>query len=1029
MATGTMLRLLAGQVVFLLAVAALAAGLLPAAAPGPREAAGLLRLAAPPEAADSPPLAGPEAAPRTAVPTATPSPVASQVAEAPGRVPTATPSPVAPQAAEAPQARLTLTGQRFNSVAGNSNTPEGGAESSGWYFYYDRIEVELTFSESVTVSGSPYLELTIGPNTRTAAYHSGSGTAKLLFRYRVQAGDYDGNGAAIPQNALKLNYGNIRGVSGYLLRNEVSSPTELADSPRHKVDGSQGNRHPRFSARVADQVYDIGAPIPELTIPAVSAGNGALTYTASFELNCTGSSVAGGVAGGGSSPVNLRDWMIYTPPGPGDTHGGRISAAPGDTPGAFKAPTAGLRGCVNIVVGDADADDREKDEDHLPFNITVKFDYDTDNDGLIEVSKLSQLDAIRYDLNGDGAQGTVSDTDWAKYTAAFSYAMPGMGCPDTAADADTLPGPCAGYELTANLDFDTDDDGATYSTSSTGVITGDAGDAYYNGGAGWKPIGDAANQFTATFDGKDHTIANLFINVSATAGSFNGLFGVIGAGGQVKDVGLLKVKIILNRVLGTPGGSALGGLAGRNFGTVSGSYATGAVSASFSGAATLDTRVLKSLIDVGGLIGRNDGMVESSYATASVTATGRSNAPSKDVFRAGGLAGRNAGEINASYATGSVKLSHGRHAGGLVGNNNDGIINACYATGAIQASHGDWPGGLVGIALGVDQSPTRITASYATGLVTVDANTARAGGLLGGGDPRSVNSYWDTGTTGQSASSGGAGAVGQTTRQLQTPTGYTGIYANWNLDLDGDATTGVSGKDDPWDFGTGHQYPVLKYGGLSVAQQRRNFPVADNWGAPAVGDPVWATAPASANWQWQRETAGVWSDITGATTAAATTSAYIAAAADTGKRLRAVAAYTEGGISHTLTTANTGAVAAASSVANIAQLPPTVGSAALHLRLDPAAGIAAANIHHWRWLRCRTAAMSGATCVIAASSAEGSATTSYTPTAADVGQYLQAQVYYAAGDAGQTWTRAWGPVVGPVIAAPATPPPSGPAGG
>ena len=41
-------------------------------------------------------------------------------------------------------------------------------------------------------------------------------------------------------------------------------------------------------------------------------------------------------------------------------------------------------------------------------------------------------------------------------------------------------------------------------------------------------------------------------------------------------------------------------------------------------------------------------------------------------------------------------------------------------------------------------------------------------------------------------------------RELQTPTDYSGIYATWNVDLDGDGVL-----DDPWDFGTRTQYPVL----------------------------------------------------------------------------------------------------------------------------------------------------------------------------------------------------------------------------
>ena len=111
--------------------------------------------------------------------------------------------------------------------------------------------------------------------------------------------------------------------------------------------------------------------------------------------------------------------------------------------------------------------------------------YDADGDGLIEVSSLEQLAAIRADLNGDGASPAPA------YAAAFPNAMPGMGCPDAG---------CTGYELVADLDFDTNGNGEA-----------DAGDAYWNDGAGWIPIGDVTHKFTADFDGNNHTIANLYI--------------------------------------------------------------------------------------------------------------------------------------------------------------------------------------------------------------------------------------------------------------------------------------------------------------------------------------------------------------------------------------------------------------------------------------------------------------------------------------------------------------------------------------
>ena len=69
---------------------------------------------------------------------------------------------------------------------------------------------------------------------------------------------------------------------------------------------------------------------------------------------------------------------------------------------------------------------------------------DRDGDGLIEVDNLTQLDAIRWDLDGDG----ISDD--ADYAAAFPDANTGTLCSVES---------CAGYELTANLDFDTNGNG------------------------------------------------------------------------------------------------------------------------------------------------------------------------------------------------------------------------------------------------------------------------------------------------------------------------------------------------------------------------------------------------------------------------------------------------------------------------------------------------------------------------------------------------------------------------------------------
>ena len=83
-------------------------------------------------------------------------------------------------------------------------------------------------------------------------------------------------------------------------------------------------------------------------------------------------------------------------------------------------------------------------------------DYDIDNDRLIEISSLEQLDAVRYDLDGDGTPDL--GTAGADYLRAFPGATSRLGCPANG---------CEGYELTRGLDFN--DPGSYASARSTGV--------------------------------------------------------------------------------------------------------------------------------------------------------------------------------------------------------------------------------------------------------------------------------------------------------------------------------------------------------------------------------------------------------------------------------------------------------------------------------------------------------------------------------------------------------------------------------
>ena len=397
--------------------------------------------------------------------------------------------------------------------------------------------------------------------------------------------------------------------------------------------------------------------------------------------------------------------------------------------------------------GDGDIDSDDTDPQRLapaaPGSTQAStVSYDSNGDGLIEISSLAKLNAIRWDLDGDGAADDGANEFY--YGIAFPNATVGMDCPTTADDADD--NDCTGYELVADLDFDTDGDGN---------VDGGA-DEYWHRGAGWEPIGSSGtgNEFTATFEGNGHTITRLLIDRSSAR---IGLFGVVGNGGRVRNVGVQEVS-----VTASGRGAIVGGLAGLNAGSITASYVTGSVASTGTGRS-----------EVGGLVGRNGGpsdsgsSIHASYATASVTASASHG-------RVGGLAGYNYGRIRATYATGAVTgTGSSGHVGGLVGLQNGGGIQASYAMG--------W----------------------------VDGTGSDVGGLVGRNDGGISNSFWNTATTGQVTSPGGEG---KTTVELQTPAGYTGIYASWNLDLDnadgdGDASTG---GDDPWDFGSASEYPALR---------------------------------------------------------------------------------------------------------------------------------------------------------------------------------------------------------------------------
>ena len=458
-------------------------------------------------------------------------------------------------------------------------------------------------------------------------------------------------------------------------------------------------------------------------------------------------------------------------------------------------------------------------------------DYDADDDGLIEITHLEQLNAIRWDLNGDGVVENPANAD--DYAAAFPGASEGMGCR----------GNCMGFELANNLDF-----------RNSGSYASRKVNAKWTTGSGWLPIGLNEN-FGGTLEGNGHTIANLFIDyekrVASNRPEFAGLFGY--SYGDIHRVGLVNMDVSGGSVVGglvgdnggnitdsyttgsVSGGRYVGGLVGGNDGNITDSHATGSVSGgdskvgglagesvgnitgSYSTASVSGNDEVGGLVGtnwggisrsystsrvsgdriVGGLVGVNGGNITSSYTTGSVSGT----------WSVGGFVGRNdGGSISGSYATGGV--SGDEHVGGLAGTN-DNSIGSSYSTGSVSGY--EFIGGLVG------SNYASIHSSYTIGRVRTGNDEAVIGGFVGENiqSGRVSASYWLRERPYQYGGVGSGradGVRGISADQLRKPTGYESIYADWLIDVDNadgdyDETTGI---DDFWDFGASSHYPALR---------------------------------------------------------------------------------------------------------------------------------------------------------------------------------------------------------------------------
>ena len=269
----------------------------------------------------------------------------------------------------------------------------------------------------------------------------------------------------------------------------------------------------------------------------------------------------------------------------------------------------------------------------------------------------------------------------------------------------------------------------------------------YNDGKGWEPIGtDYDSRFTGSFNGAGYKITGLWIN--RTDADYVGLFGYIGRGGSVSNLGVKESAEGIN------GYESVGGVAGFNGSgsTIQNCYNTGAVSGNGN---------------VGGVVGYNSGTIQNCYNTGAVKGNGsvggvaglnnntiqncyNTGVVNGNTYNVGGVAGYNSGTIQNCCNTGTVKGTG--NVGGVAGQNNIGTITDCYNTGAVtQTGSGSNVGGIAGWNTGTN---AKIANCYNTGAVS---GTTNVGGVAGYNSGTIQNSYNIGAVNGNSSVGGVAG--------------------------------------------------------------------------------------------------------------------------------------------------------------------------------------------------------------------------------------------------------------------------------
>ena len=184
----------------------------------------------------------------------------------------------------------------------------------GLYHVGEEVEIDVSFSQSVTVKGMPTLMLQFNSGPKAAPYDRGSGSSTLVFSYTLAAGDATVDLDYVDAQALDLGGGTIVGIGGQAADRTLPTPGatgSLSHSSNVRTSGQQDATPSFGDASIEDQVLMMNQRVDAIQLPRATGGDAPLQYDlapnlpAGLELDATSHLISG-------TPTTVLDVTTFT---------------------------------------------------------------------------------------------------------------------------------------------------------------------------------------------------------------------------------------------------------------------------------------------------------------------------------------------------------------------------------------------------------------------------------------------------------------------------------------------------------------------------------------------------------------------------------------------------------------------------------------------------------------------------------------------------------------------------------------------